>query len=342
MSESVRILVVKTSSLGDVVHTLPAVSDIATACPGATIDWICEEGFAGIPALHPAVDRVIPCAIRRWRTSWWTSATRREVALFREAVRNVRYDTAIDFQGLLKSAWIMRGVGDALRHGYAWSNAREPLSTLALDVRHTVPWGQHAIVRNRQLAAASLRYAPGGAVRYGISIDETARALTSLAPMPPASGSHALTPPASMPTAVVLHSTSRADKAWPEPNWRAIVERMGADGFNVVLPWGSEDERARSQRLAQGQAATVPPKMDMNELARLFAAASMVVGVDTGLVHLAVAAGAPTIAIFGPTDPALTGVVAERAPAVNLGGNGTAPAIDEVAEAIASMMASAR
>ena len=337
MSESVRILVVKTSSLGDVVHTLPAVSDIATAFPAATIDWVCEEGFAGIPALHPAVDRVIPCAIRRWRKSWWTSGTRREVARFREAVHDVRYDAAIDFQGLLKSAWIMRGVGDGrgaggvrvprdesggVRHGYAWSNAREPLSTLVLDVRHRVPWGQHAIVRNRQLAAAALRYTPAGAARYGIRIDEATRASR-----------------ASRPSIVVLHSTSREDKAWPEDRWGAVVARMATRGFEVVLPWGSEGERERSIRLAQGIAATVPPKMNMAELARLFASSSIVVGVDTGLVHLAVATGAATIAIFGPTDPGLTGVVAERAPALNLGGNGVIAAIDEVDNAIESMLA---
>ena len=328
MSESVRILVVKTSSLGDVVHSLPAVSDIAAAYPGATIDWVCEEGFAGIPAMHPAVHRVIPCAIRRWRKLWWTAATRREVARFREALRDVRYDTAIDFQGLLKSAWIMRGVSrirdvrgetGGVLHGYAWSNAREPLSTLVLDVRHPVPWGQHAIVRNRQLAAAALQYTPDGALRYGMRIDGTARA--------------------PMPTMVVLHSTSRADKAWPESDWRSLIDRMASKGFNIVLPWGSEDERERSARLAQGLAATVPSKMDMDELARLFASASIVVGVDTGLVHLAVATGAPTIAIFGPTDPKLTGVVAERAPAVSLGGNGSVPAVDEVDGAIASMLA---
>ena len=231
----------------------------------------------------------------------------------------------IDFQGLLKSAWIMRGArgadgnGRGGHHGYTWSSAREPLSTLVLDAHHPVPWGQHAIVRNRQLAAAALCYTPDEAVRYGIGSDQASSA--------------------ARPTLVVLHSTSRADKAWPEQHWRVIVQRLASRGFDVVLPWGSADEHARSMRLAESLSVTVPPKMDMNELARLFTSASLVVGVDTGLVHLAVASGAPTIAIFGPTDPKLTGVVAERAAAVNLGGSGSVPGIAQVDEAITSMLA---
>ena len=318
MSASVRILVVKTSSLGDVVHALPALSDIARAHPDAKIDWVCEDGFAGIAAMHPAVDRVIPCAIRRWRQSWWSSGTRGEVREFTQALRAEKYDVAIDLQGLVKSAWIMRRV-DAVRHGYRWSSAREPFATLAYDVRHRVEWGQHAIVRNRKLAAAAMGYAVEGPVCYALQVPATPRL--------------------ARPLMVALHSTSRADKLWTEAGWRAVTGRMAERGFDVVLPWGTATERDRSERLAAGvPAAKVPPAMDMQQLAALFGRARIVVGVDTGLVHLAVAAGAPTIAIFGPTDPSLTGVVGERAPAVSIGGNGGMPDTDAVRDAIDAML----
>ena len=320
MSASARILVVKTSSLGDVVHALPAITDIAALHPDIAIDWVCEEGFAGIPRLQRSVSRVIPCAIRRWRKTWWTSETRREIDAFKSALAEARYELAIDFQGLFKSAWIMRQV-QTTRHGYRWNSAREPLATLAYDVRHRVEWGRHAIVRNRLLAAKAMRHADTGPVRYGLDAHASAAREAF--------------------TLVALHATSRADKSWPEPQWREVLQHMSQCGASVVIPWGSDAERERSIRLGAGiEGATVPERMEMAGLARLFADASIVVGVDTGLVHLAVAAGAPTIAIFGPTDPALTGVVAERSPAANLGGNGQAPSAEQVIAAIESMLAS--
>ena len=331
MSASVRILVVKTSSLGDVVHALPAISDIAAALPDAVIDWVCEEKFAGIPALHAAVSRVIPCAIRRWRRSLWSAgeraAARREIAAFRSALTESTYDIAIDLQGLVKSAWIIRQAR-ATRHGYTWGSAREPIATLAYDVRHRVEWNQHAIARNRQLTAAALRYTPEGPVRYGLA---------------------GLAPVASKRTedryVVALHATSRADKLWPEASWRELIGRLSMRGLRIVLPWGTDGEQERSERLAAGARslgrAEVPPQMDMRALAALFAGAEAVIGVDTGLVHLAVAAGAPSIAIFGPTRPALTGVVAERAPAIDVGGDGAMPDVDRVDEALRTLLQAA-
>lgn len=232
MSASARILVVKTSSLGDVVHALPAVTDLAVAHPGIAIDWVCEEGFARIPRLHRSVSRVIPCALRRWRQSWWTSDTRREIDAFKSALGDVRYDIAIDFQGLIKSAWIMRNVR-AVRHGYRWSNAREPLATLAYDVRHRVEWGQHAIARNRLLAATAMGQEVVGPVHYGLERLETLGD----------GGANDIS------TMVALHATSRADKSWPESHWREILQHVAMRGFRIVIPWGSEAERECSVRL---------------------------------------------------------------------------------------------
>ncbi|MBK9605821.1 MAG: lipopolysaccharide heptosyltransferase I [Betaproteobacteria bacterium] len=315
MSARPRLLIIKTSSLGDVVHALPVVSDIAAAGRDWEIDWTCEEAFADIPALHPGIARVIPCAIRRWRQAWWSAQTREEAGRFKAALRAHSYDVVLDLQGLLKSAWIARAAR-GVRHGYDWGSAREPLATLAYDVRHAVAREVHAIARNRQLAAATLGYALDGAPRYGVAVP-------------------AAEPPAALPYAVALHATSRADKLWPEADWRTLLAHLAGRGLRIVLPWGSAHERARSERLAAGLVrVAVPPRMSPRELAGLFSAARVVIGVDTGLLHLAVAAGAPALALFGPTNPVLTGVQGEKASARNLGGNGVAP---DAAQAIAAV-----
>jgi heptosyltransferase-1 len=321
MSARPRLLIIKTSSLGDVVHALPVVCDIIAARPGWQIDWVCEESFAGIPKLHPAVARVIPCAIRAWRRSWWSAQCRHDVARFRTALRECAYDVVLDLQGLLKSAWIARQASGQ-RHGYSWGSAREPLATLAYDVRHEVAWNQHAIARNRQLAAAALGYRPDGAPRYGVEVGAALH-------------------PVAIPYLVALHATSRADKLWPEAAWRELFATLAARGLRIVLPWGTPLERERSERLAIGiDCAVIPARMTPHALASLFAAARMVIGVDTGLLHLAVAAGAPALALFGPTNPVLTGVQGERAPAFNLGGNGVVPGVDQVLEAAGRLLAS--
>ena len=317
-----RLLIVKTSSLGDVVHALPAATDIGNARPGWAIDWVCEEAFAGIPKLHPGVARVIPCAIRRWRQSWWSAQTWDEIARFKGNLREHAYDAVVDLQGLVKSAWITRQA-HGRNHGYSWRSAREPLATLIYDMRHQVAWGQHAIARNRQLAAAALGYRPDPSTRYGIAV----------AP------AH---PPTEGPFVVALHATSRADKLWPEFEWIKLLHWLTSHGLRVVLPWGNAAERERSERLAAAATGSIVPQRTSPEaLAGLFAGACIVIGVDTGLLHLAVAAGAPSIALFGPTDPGLTGVLSERAPAINLGGNGTFPGIAEVFAGVERLLASA-
>ena len=299
---------------------MPAVSDIRAAMPEWQIDWVCEEALAGIPQLHSGVARVIPCAIRTWRRRWWSKQSRREIARFKKTLRETSYDVVLDLQGLLKSAWITwhaRGK----RHGYTWGSAREPLATLAYDVRHPVAWDQHAITRNRQLAAEALGYRVDGAPRYGVKVGD---------------GKHTV----GAPCMVALHATSRTDKLWPEADWRRLLAAQSARGLRIILPWGTPLERERSERLAAGIAgAIVPARMAPRELAILFSTARIVVGVDTGLLHLAVATGARALALFGPTNPKLTGVQGELALACNLGGNGEMPDVDQVLSTIEQLLA---
>jgi heptosyltransferase-1 len=314
-----RILFVKTSSLGDVVHNCPAVTDVARHLPGAGIDWVVEESFAEAAALHPAVRRVIPVAIRRWRGGLGRAATWSELAAFGRALRAESYDHVIDSQGLVKSALIARAARGR-RHGFDSASARERFAARFYDARHAVPAGLHAVERNRRLAAAALGYGVDGACDYGLR----------------AAGEPPLALPE--PFAVALTMTSREDKLWPEEHWRALGAALAAQGLRCVLPWGSEAERRRCARIAAAvRGALVPPRMGLADLARVVARARAVVGVDTGLAHLAAALGAPTLGIFCGSDPGLTGLYA-GARARNIGAAGAAPAAGEAVAALESLL----
>jgi heptosyltransferase-1 len=317
-----RILFVKTSSLGDVVHNCPAVSDAARSVRGAIIDWVVEEAFAGIAALHRSVRRVIPVAVRRWRTSLFSAATWRELRGFRAALSAERYDCVIDTQGLLKSA-LIAALAEGPAHGYDRASAREPAAARFYAHRHAVDTRLHAVERNRRLAAAALGYAAGGAADPGIDYGLAAGGEPAFA--------------ARAPYAMLFTMTSRADKLWPEARWRALGAALAARGLQCVLPWGSEEERARAERIAQAvEGSVVPPRLPLAELARLAARARCAVGVDTGLTHVAAALGVPTLGLYAGSDPALTGLHA-GARARNLGAAGRAPELAEVLGALENL-----
>ena len=291
------------------VHHLPAVSDAARKLPGAEIDWIVEEPFAAVAQMHASVRRVIPVRLRRWRARWWRGETWSEISAFRRDVRAERYDAVVDTQSLVKSALISScALGE--RYGMDAASAREPLAARFYAHRHPVARGLHAVERNRRLAAAALGYALDLPLNYGL------RAV--------AAGGGA-------PYAVFLTMTSRADKLWPDERW---IEVGRALAMRVVLPWGSEAERARAARIARAlPQADVPPRQTIEELARLFAGARMVVGVDTGLTHLAAALGTRTVGVYCGSDPALTGLYGS-AQATNLGAPGRPPTAAEVLRAL--------
>ena len=311
-----RILFVKTSSLGDVVHHCPAVSDAARNLPGAQIDWAVEEAFAGIAEMHRAVRRVIPVALRRWRRSLWSPRAWSEIAALRRTLAAERYDAVVDTQSLLKSA-LVASLANGTKHGLDRASAREPLAARFYDVVHAVPKGMHAVERNRMLAALALGYAVPpragpGPLDFGLESGGDA-----------APGS---------PHAVFLTMTSRVDKLWPEERW---IELGRAFDMEVVLPWGNEEERARANRIARALGrATVPSRMTLAELARLFQKASCVAGLDTGLTHLAAALGVRTVGIYCGSVPALTGLYGSPN-ATNLGSAGSAPSVAEVVRALA-------
>lgn len=286
-----RVLIVKTSSMGDVLHTLPALTDAARAIPGIRFDWVVEEGFAQIPSWHEAVDRVIPVAIRRWRKGWFSAPVKAERLAFRQALQAERYDAVIDAQGLVKSAALVTRLAHGIKHGMNWQSAREPLASLFYNRRHAIAKQQHAVERTRELFAKSLGYAkPETQGDYAIA----RHCVTGDGPQ--------------SPYAVFLHATTRDDKHWPESHWRALITLLADSGLRIKLPWGAPHEEARAKRLAEGyDFVEVLPRMSLESVARVLAGAKFVVSVDTGLSHLTAALDRPNLTLYGPTDPGLIG-----------------------------------
>ena len=309
------ILLVKTSSLGDVIHALPAVSDARSMAADVRIDWAVEEPFAAVPRLHAGVSGVIAVAVRRWRRALWRVGTYGEIAACASALRERDYDVIVDAQGLFKSALIAL-VARGKRYGLDFHSSREPLAW-CYDRTFRVSWELHAVQRNRLLLARALEYEVPPGCAYGIRA--VPRRFDWLAP-----GAYA----------VLLHATSGDYKLWDEDNWVALGEALNSSGVSCVLPWGSERERGRSRRLADKlRAATVPPLLSLDEIAGLFAGARAVVGVDTGLAHLAAALGVPTVGVYCGTDPAATGIYG-CARSRNLGDIGHAPTAAQVITAL--------
>lgn len=287
-----RVLIVKTSSMGDVLHTLPALTDAQQAIADIQFDWVVEEGFAQIPSWHPAVDRVIPVAIRRWRKAWFSAPIKAERKAFRDAVRLQNYDVVIDAQGLVKSAALVTRLAHGIKHGMDWNTAREPLASLFYNRKHHIAKQQHAVERTRELFAKSLGYAkPQSQGDYAI-------AQHFLNERNADAGQYA----------VFLHATTRDDKHWPEAKWRELIGLFNHAGIRIKLPWGAPHEETRARRLAEGfDYVDVLPRMSLGDVARILAGAKFVVSVDTGLSHLTAALDRPNVTLYGPTDPGLIG-----------------------------------
>lgn len=308
--EMPNILFIKTSSLGDVIHHMPAVSDAHRRFPDAHITWVVEEAFAPLVRLHPAVGEVIAVAQRRWRSTAFAPRTWGEIAAFISALRKRNYDQIIDSQGLFFKSALPARLARGPRHGYDTSSIRESPASLLYDVKHRVRRDLHAIARNRQLTGAALGYAPSDAVDFGLARE-------SLGSPGPSYG-------------ILLHATARAQKEWPRASWVALREALAGRGHSLVLPWGSAAERLSSERIAGAtQNASVPPWQPLDALARLVAGASFVIGVDTGLLHLAAALGVPLVGIFVGSEPGLTRPMGPGPIAV-VGGKRITPSVAEV------------
>jgi len=279
-----RLLLVKTSSLGDVIHALVPLTDARRALPSLRCDWLVEEAYADIPAWHPAVGRVIPCAVRRWRRSPGRTVFGGEWARFRQALRRESYDLVLDAQGLLKSAFLATRARGPVA-GRTFGSAREGLASLFYDYRIPVNLALTEVEQLRELFALALGYErPAEPAAFGLD---------------PA----AFAPAAGAPYVVFLHGAAWPSKLWPEERWQALGRALAARGLRVQLPHGSDAERAAAGRIAAACGGEVLPRLAIRELSQRLAGARFVVGLDTGLTHLAVALGVRTVTLYGPSVP---------------------------------------
>jgi heptosyltransferase-1 len=278
-------LVVKLSSLGDVVHTLPAAMDIQANFPDAQIDWVVEPSFAPIVKACSAVHRVIACDLRYWRKNIWAPETRIQWRAFLTELQQQRYDAIIDLQGLTKSAlvtWLARTSAKGKRYamanatdGSAYESPTRWVADVAIDLeQHT-----HAMTRGRVVCASALKYEVPSILRYGLNIEQSIH-----------NGKK---------TVVFVHGTSRADKEWPLANWHELGLRLSNAGYQIVLPHGNEEERLRSVAMAEMiPKAIVWPRMTIDKLMQAMSSTAGVIGVDSGLSHIAVALNLPHVQIY--------------------------------------------
>ncbi|WP_429946280.1 lipopolysaccharide heptosyltransferase RfaC [Bibersteinia trehalosi] len=289
-----KVCVIKTSSMGDVIHTLPALTDAQRAIPNLQVDWVVEKAFSEIPNWHSAVNRVIPLEIRRWRKNLCQAKTWQEWQAYKATLQAVQYDAIIDAQGLLKSALLATRLAQGKKYGYDCRSAREGLSSLFYDQTFNIPYQQHAVERIRQLFACALGYQLTQEMGdYGIACHFVKNREKKTA---------------CLPYIIAVHATTRDNKHWEEDYWTELFALCDQHHLEVRLPWGNEQEKARAERLAaQGEHIRVLPKMSLTELAAELANAKAVVSVDTGLSHLAAALDTPNIILYGATNPKLIG-----------------------------------
>ena len=278
-----RVLVIKTSSLGDVVHTLPAITDAVFSRQDLQIDWVVEEAYAEIPAMHPAVERVIPVSIRRWRDNWILNFM--ELIAFVIDLRKQKYDLIIDGQGLVKSAiigWLAKGPMAGLDE----KSAKESVVSRFYIDRLNITRTMHAVERLRTLFAYSLGYELNESLPvFGLSNDKPAKKQLFF-----------------------LHGTTWETKLWPVEYWKQLVVLAESSGYEVVMTYGDQIEQKRATEIAEASTcARVLPPMGLSDIVEVIAESSGVVTVDTGLGHLANAMGKPLVALYSATSPELTG-----------------------------------
>ncbi|MCD6048434.1 MAG: rfaC [Gammaproteobacteria bacterium] len=287
-----KVLVIKTSSLGDIIHTLPALTDAAQHFPEIEFDWVVEGAFQEIPRLHSHVKKIIPIYLRKWRKNLFSAQTRQEIKIFLKTLRDTKYDLIIDAQGLAKSAWIAR-LAKGVSLGLDWKSARESLASIFYQRHVTVNFQQHAIVRMREIFAKALNYPLPTTAPVGLDKDRF--------PKPEDAPNNYV---------IFLHGTTWLNKKWPIEYWQALGKKIVEKDITVLLPHSNEEEYQDALRIQQNDPhIQILPKQTLTQMAGWISHARAIVAVDTGLGHLTAALGTPCVSLYGPTNPALTGTL---------------------------------
>lgn len=298
-----RVLFVKLTSMGDLIHALPALSDAQRAIPNIQFDWVIDESFAEVASWHSAVVNIIPSAHRRWRKNLWQTLVDGDFRRFIRALRRNKYDLVIDGQTNLKAALVTlcsRGI----KCGFDKTSAREYPAHLAYNRRYHHPKQDHAITRVRSLVAQALGYAtPTDTANFAIQLDRLVK------------------PAIDLPKKYLffVHNASWVTKLWPEEYWQQLISYTIQAGYSILLPSGNNEEMLRAQRLAQAQTNVIAlPRLKLSEVAYLLAHAEAAVCVDTGLSHLSAALNVPAITIYGATDSGLIGATSALSKQIHL------------------------
>jgi heptosyltransferase-1 len=288
-----RLLLVKTSSMGDLLHTFPAVSDVRRYAPQWEVTWVAEEKLADIPRWHPGVSSVIPISLRRWRRQGIPGVLR-ETGVFARELRSDRYDVVVDAQGLLKSAWLVALARKAESVGYDWASAREPLASVFYRKKLSVSKDLHAVTRTRMLLAGALGYSfDENRIEFGIR--------EGFRNADPAKG------------LVFVIGSSAESRLWALGSWKALARIAAESGHTVKVVWGSDREKEMALQIQNGGdgVRVAEDRQNIEEIAGILANAEGVVGVDTGFTHIASALEVPTVALYGSTSPGKSGLVVE-------------------------------
>ncbi|MCX7125980.1 MAG: lipopolysaccharide heptosyltransferase I [Gammaproteobacteria bacterium] len=294
-----HVLLVKISSMGDLIHTLPALTDAMKAIPDLEVDWVVESAFTDIPTWHPAVKNIIVIPLRQWKKAIFNKKNISAMSQFYKKLREKKYDLIIDAQGLLKSAIVAKCAHGEI-HGYDKNSARDKFSSYFYDHAYTIDNYKklHAITRTRQLFAKALKY------EFKNTVPDYQTIADKLPTLPFELEKKYL---------VFLHGTTWDSKHYPENYWRQLIIKAEANNIAVYLPWGNQHEKERAERLALNtKHVTILPKLSIPQIAVVLRNAMAVISVDTGLGHLSAAMHTPTVSLYGPSNAELVGILGEK------------------------------
>ena len=286
-----KILLVKMSSMGDIFHTFPAVTDLLQHRPDVELHWVVEDAFAEIVSWHPGVKKIIPVSLRRWmKMRNWQAW--KEFSAWKKQLQQEQYDLVIDAQGLLKSLIVARSAKSKLIEGYDKNSARESFVSYFYHQSFEVDKEQHAVQRTRQLISKIGQYHINHHFSFGIQ-----SFFSKVTPEPK--------------KLVFIVGTSWSTKLWSPDGWKKLTQIALSAGYQVEIIWGSENEKALAKDIiAACPGATCPDqRMSITAVAERLVAAAGVVGLDTGFSHLAGALEVPTVALYGPTSPLKVGLI---------------------------------